>query len=249
MLRTFPIIFLLIALIQYDVEAADFSEGAGDLYIIFYITQNGLTGHVGIAVDNYNIRIRDVKHNGRPAVAYDTIKAGHLTYIDLWGPPEISFRELNKDLSPRYYKLPRSSAEERITLNYFLNRGLPHAYNYPCDAVLKVPTSPYEDYLLLKRADSVISKNDYFNPKKYNCTDFVEQLLEAHFGKRIRAKEFLLLAWSTTPNKFYRRLTRHFDVKVIKGPGKKVNRPFFIERFIKTIFSKKKSTDHEKLPD
>ena len=206
-----------------------------DVYLIFYTTKTGYTGHVGIAVDNYKIVIRDTVISKKKTVVYDTVKNYSLTYYDLWGPSTIRLDEHSEDLPSRYYKLPRSSAEERITPDYFLTKGLPHSYNYPCDALVRVKTGASADFKLKEIAEAIQQEKQYFNSRSYNCTDYIIQCLNRLLGIDLKAREYIPFSWSSTPNKFYRVVVSDLDVEIIKKAGPEVNESFFKERVFNTV--------------
>ena len=206
-----------------------------DIYLVIYITRTGHTGHVGIAVDNYRIVARDTVLAGKQTVVYDSVKNNTLTYFDLWGPADIALNEHDKDLPSRYFTLPRSSAEETITPDRFLTQGLPHSYDYPCDALVRIKTSASTDYELKRIAEAIQFEKQYFNSRAYNCTDYVLLCLNRVFRVDLSAKEYIPFTWSTTPNKFYRVLVSSLDVEIIREPGSEVNESFFKERVINTV--------------
>jgi hypothetical protein len=224
------VVILFVALFHTKLTAKP-----NDMYLIFYITRTGHTGHVGIAVDNYRIVVRDTVISKNRTVVYDTLKNYSLTYYDLWGPPTIGLDEHNKNLPGRYYKLPRSSAEERITVDYFLRKGLPHSYRYPCDALLKIKTDASADFELKEIAEAIQQERKYFNTRSYNCTDYIIQCLNRLLGVEIKAQEYIPFSWSSTPNKFYRVVVSDLDVDIIKDAGPEVNESFFKERVIHTV--------------
>jgi len=209
------------------------TEASKDIILVIYISKDGKTGHVGLAIDNYNIEVNDITGKG-PSV-YDTVKTYSLTYFDLWGPPEINNLDHNKNLQARYYKLPRTSAEARINVGYFLNKGLPHAYDYPADALLRIRTTPTEDFRMQEIANRIQEKNDFFNSRQYNCVDYIILCLNEMFGTKIIAKEYIPFAWSSTPNKFYLEILKNLDVEVIKDPGMGIHKSFFKERILKSM--------------
>lgn len=206
-----------------------------DVYLIIYTTKTGYTGHIGIAVDNYRIVARDTVIGRKKSVIYDTVKNYTLTYYDLWGPSEIRWDEHDKDLPSRYYKLPRSSAEEQITVDHFLTRGLPHSYDYPCDALIRIRTSPTDDYKMKAIAEAIQQEKNYFNTREYNCTDYIILCLKRFMGVELKAKEYIPFRWSSTPNKFYKEVVSTMDVEVIKKAGPEVNESFFKERVFNTV--------------
>lgn len=206
-----------------------------DVYLIIYATKTGYTGHVGIAVDNYKILVRDTVVGDKNTVMYDTMKNHSLTYYDLWGPADIRLDELNRNMPSRYYKLPRSSAEERITVDYFLTKGLPHSYEYPCDALIRIKTSATADYTLKEIAEAIQQEKKYFNSREYNCTDYIILCLNRLLGVDLDAREYIPFSWSSTPNKFYKAVVSTLDVDLIKKAGPEVDESFFKERVLNTV--------------
>jgi len=206
-----------------------------DVYLIIYTTRAGYTGHVGIAVDNYKIVVRDTIIGKMKTVVYDSVKNYSLTYFDLWGPANIRLDEHDKDLPSRYYKLPRSSAEERITVDYFLTKGLPHSYDYPCDALIRIKTAARADYKLKEIAEAIQQEKKYFNSREYNCTDYIILCLNRLLGVELKAREYIPFSWSSTPNKFYKVVVSSLNVEIIKKAGPKVNESFFKERVFNTV--------------
>lgn len=236
--------FLLFSL---DLQARRVQQAQpDDIYLIVYITRPGFSGHVGMAVDNYRILVNDVWEGEKRLVSYDTVRDGTLTYYDLWGPPEVAFGTYNKNLMARYFQLPRSSAEPRIRVQTFLDEGLPHSFDYPCDALIRIPTKPGEDYNLNEIVDAIRAQYDYFNVRQYNCTDFIVKCLNRLFNKDLKAKEFIPFTWSSTPNKFYKEVVKTFEVEVLKEPGPGIDKSFYQERILNTILSQNKSTSNEK---
>jgi hypothetical protein len=207
-----------------------------DIYLIFYLSQNGRTGHIGIAIDNYRIVVRDIITDGKEITEYDSVKNYTLTYFDLWGPPEIRVDQHSENLACRYYKLPRTSAEPDITLRYFLSKGLPHAYDYPCDGLLRIHTTPAQDMEMIRIAEEIQLQYPYFNTRHYNCVDYVIQCLNTLFGIQIEAKEYIPFSWSSTPNKLYSSIGEYFDVEVLKDAGNEVSKSFVSERIFHSLF-------------
>lgn len=217
-----------------------------DVYLIIYTTKTGSTGHVGIAVDNYKIVAEDTIINKVRAIVYDTVKNHSLTYFDLWGPPTIKWDEHNRNLPARYYKLPRSSSERRITADYFLSKGLPHSYDYPCDAMIRIKTDASKDYRLKSIAENIQQEKNYFNTRDYNCTDYVILCLERLLGIDLKASEYIPFSWSSTPNQFYKEVISSLDVEIIKKAGPEINDSFLKERIINTVLFNQSTNNHEK---
>jgi len=215
--------------------ALQLQANVDDIYLVIYTSTDGKTGHVGIAVDNYKIYVSDEEFDEKIVSVYDTVKNHTLTYFDLWGPPEISVLEHNKNLKPRYFKLPLSSAEKKLSPQYFLTKGLPHAYDTPCDALLKIETTADQDYRLIEIAEQLMSEKKIFHTREYNCTDYIVLCLERLFEVELNTKEFIPFSWSSTPNKFYKEIVLKFPVEKLKDPGELVDGSFFLERIIKSL--------------
>jgi hypothetical protein len=230
----------LCILVLIFLSATCFSESmrreqTSDIYLVIYTTKKGYTGHVGFAVDNYRIVVRDTVIGGKVTALYDTVRDHTLTYFDLWGPSEIAVGDHDKNLQPRYYTLPRSSSEKRITVDYFLTEGLPHSYDYPCDALIRIKTTALTDQRLREIAAKIQQEKNYFNSRSYNCTDYAIICLNQLFGADLEAKEYIPFQYSSTPNQFYLQVTKRFPVEIIKSPGDEVNNSFFRERVINSV--------------
>ncbi len=204
-----------------------------DIYIVIYATQEGFTGHAGIAVDNYDIFVIDEWVDGQLKVKYDTVANGTLTYFDMFGPQDIRWEQFKDNLQAHYNKLPKSSAEEKITPTYLVTRGLPHKYNTPCDALLRITTNALADFELIDKIELITRKNKYFNPSFFNCTDFVLECLKAHDGRSLDARENMIFAKASTPNQLYHELIKQDNIKVIKKPGESIDASFFKEIIFK----------------
>jgi hypothetical protein len=174
------------------------------------------------------------------------VKNYTLTYFDLWGPPEIRIDQHNENLACRYYKLPRTTAEPEVTLRYLLSKGLPHAYDSPCDGLLRIKTTPSQDMEMIRIAEEIQLQHQYFNTRHYNCVDYVILCLNKLFKLDIEAKEYIPFAWSSTPNKLYTNIGDYLEVEVIKDAGDAVNNSFVNERIFHTLFYNQ-SGKHEKV--
>lgn len=203
------------------------------VYVIIYATHDGKSGHAGIAVDKYDIKVADCK-NCPGGIRYDTARTGELVYFDLW-PEKDRFNKdrLNESVQPHYFRLPASSAEPAITAASLIIDGIPHEQGYPCDGLLKINTTPTQDYQLIQFLDSLIAENRLFNAWTYNCADYVERAVEYVLGQDIDADEKIAWTSATTPNRLCKAVMSLDGIKVIKDPGKLVNGSFFEERILK----------------
>lgn len=204
-----------------------------DIYIIIFATQEGFTGHTGIAVDNYDIFIRDEYEGEVLVINKDTIANGTLSYFDMFGPEEIKWDDFKNNLEARFYRFPRTSAEEHLTIDYLLTKGIPHKYDRACDALIRIKSNASDDLLLIKNIDAIKKANPYFNPSYYNCTDFVISCLEGHSKIKINAKEDMVFLKANTPNRLYKELLTRPGIEVLKEPGTLINTSFFKEIILK----------------
>jgi hypothetical protein len=230
MRKQLKIVLLIIGLLQLSNLLAK----ENDVYIVFYATYKGKTGHVGIAIDNYAVFVNDAGDKK------DTIATKELTYYDLW-PDEDFFRVGNtgKNLPAAYYKLPMHSGDE-ITVNTLYYKGLPHKEHYPSDGILKIKTTWKQDKELTRFIEAKIEAGKSFNARKYNCTDFVKEAAEFLLNKKISCNEFVGVGWSSTPNYFYRSLRRLNTVVVIKNADRVTKGSFLSQRVFYKIFHKRK---------
>ena len=215
--------------------SSNYCNDNDDVYVVIYATYHGKTGHDGIAVDKYKIVYRDINAGNGAVIKKDTIMTGGLVYYDFW--PETDSFNLSiasKDKPGRYYKLPEELFQE-ITLNSLYDIGLPHKENYPSDGIFRIRTTMRKDLKTTSMLDSLISLNRPFNARRYNCTDFIIAPISMLLNKPVYAKELILFAWSSTPNKLYRTLRKTTGVETVKEAGLKTGKSFFSQRILYTI--------------
>lgn len=197
-----------------------------NVYVVIYATVKGKTGHAGIAIDNYQMQII----NGKT----DTVWNGTLTYYDMWpANDKIGLFHYSKNREAKYFRLPNHIWKDNITPNSLFDNGIPHREFYPCDALLMIRTTALTDKILAGYLDSVCNAAMPFNPRYFNCSDFVVAAIEKIFRSEVRAREFIPLSFSTTPNKLCRTLMKRKEIVVLKDPGKKINKSFIAERILK----------------
>lgn len=215
-----------------------FSKTYADVYVITYATHNGKTGHTAIALDNYEMFNYEKTIDNQVVSRYDTVKTHKLTYFDLW-PKEDSKTTILRTLPPEYNLLPKSSSEPSITIETLMKKGLPHRQGYLADGILRIKTSPNQDFVLKNYIKKLIDEAKPFNTRTYNCTDFSIEAVNFLTGWNVVAKEFIPMHRSNTPNKFYKVLVKNYKVEIVQNAGKKTNGSFIRERVIKGVFKKK----------
>jgi hypothetical protein len=215
-----------------------------NVYVIYYATYKGKTGHVGLAISEYDIYATEMNGAGGSYTKYDTVMASGLLYYDLWpDDDQFSVWHTGKNIAAEYYKLPLN-ADEEITLASLYDKGIPHKENYPADGILKIETTWQQDQQLEKILDSLIDTKAPFNARRFNCSDFVATALQSLLGVPVTAKEFIGLGWSSTPNKLYRGLKRMQGVTVVKEAGDKAKGSFIRHRVFYKIFNRKSFTSN-----
>ncbi|MBI5371975.1 MAG: hypothetical protein HZA79_08110 [Sphingobacteriales bacterium] len=206
------------------------------VYIVYYATFKGKTGHAGIAVDNYKVVYKEIQEPGGIRQIADTVTTGELTYYDLWPDDDhFNVRSTGKDIPALYYKLPVTTTEE-ITLNSLCDKGIPHREHYPSDGLLKIKTTWQQDQLVISLLDSMVASNRPFNARLFNCTDFVRVAVEKLLQVELKSREFIMAGWSSTPNKFYRALRKVKEVEVIKNADDKASCSFIRHRVLYRFF-------------
>ena len=208
-----------------------------DVHVVFYATCQGKTGHAGIAVDEYEIRVLDCYPNGQAAYCKDTVKTGFITYFDLW-PLEDKYKaRYSEDVAPAYYRLPSSKWKNPITLKRLIEEGIPHKEGYPADGVFTFPTRPADDFRLLGFLRQKMNDSRAFNAVRYNCCDFVAEAVQFLSGKPIHAKEAVFGYQITTPNALYKRLMGWKEILIQKDAGASVQGSFLQERILHPLIS------------
>lgn len=202
-----------------------------DVYIILYATFQGKTGHIGVAVDEYKIKITDINLE-RQEYRIDTVKTGYLTYYDLWPKNESLKLSIAMDQTPKYYKLPDYKINNLISINTLLNEGIPHKINYPVDGILLKKTKSNEDYNFSKYIEKIILSNRSFNALKFNCTDFVIECLKYFIAESIVEPELVFTFKVNTPNKYFKYLINKPGFVIFKDPKEKINGSFVNSRII-----------------
>ena len=218
-----------------------------NVFVIFYATHHGKTGHTGIAVDSYDIFVHDSDYS---LSVNDTQSTGNLIYFDLWPKSDAFIRgHLKRNLEPSYYKLPRASNEQKITINSLLTKGLPHKEFQAVDGLIEIETKPYQDYKLILFLTHLSESNKAFNAQFYNCTDFVCSGLSILINKKFTAKEFFPFTCFSTPNKLFKKLTttRAFEISILKHPGKEIEGCFVAQKIIPELKNKIRKKNTEQL--
>jgi hypothetical protein len=211
------------------------SQGSwANAYIIIYATHNGHTGHCGIAVDDYYIRVNEPTSD-RGIYTFDSIKTGSLVYYDLWPYKDEYKGNYEGDVTPRYYKLPSATYKQLISLRTLTDQGLPHKLNEPCDAILSYPCSTKADFLLKNSLAALVSRDKPFNAMHYNCGDFVLEAIRTITNQNYYAKEFVIKDFVTTPNEIFKVLSKEKNFRVIKDPGDRIQGTFVQERILERV--------------
>ena len=221
-----------------------------NVFVIFYATYKGKTGHAGIAIDRYDIFVHDLMENNIAYSVNDTQSTGNLIYFDLWPKSDAFIRShLKRDLEPSYYQLPRSSSEQRITVQSLLSKGIPHKEFLPVDGLIEIETKPYQDYNLISYLSKLSEADKCFNAQLFNCTDFVCNGLSILLGKKFTARETVLFSRFSTPNKLFRKLenSRQFTTHVIKHPGEQMEGSFLTQKIIPELKTRMRKKTNEQL--
>jgi hypothetical protein len=231
-------------LITYTIACLSLTSSASvkDIYIVFYATCKGKTGHMGIAVDNYKYVYKQKQVRNKTVEYEDTLTTGEFTYFDIW-PNEDDFNatKTSKNIPAVYYKLPTSTLGEAITINSLFDKGITHKEHYACDGLLRIKTNSIQDQWFTMILDSMVEANKPFNGRQFNCADFVRIPLEMFFKQPLKSKEFVLAGWSTTPNKLYRTLRKRKEIEVIKNADEKAAGAFIVQRIFYNMFNSLKN--------
>jgi len=207
---------------------------SADIYVILYATYEGKTGHVGLAIDEYKIIVKDINKR-KGLYQYDTIKTGFLKYYDMWPKDERFKLTMASDQLAKYYSLPSYSTNNLITIKTLKEEGIPHKEHYPVDGILSKSTNLIEDLLLTAHINSVINKNKAFNAVKYNCTDFVLECLLNVTRNLVVERERVFSFKVHTPNNLFKSLMKQAGFYILKNPGNKIMASFFNDRIIYNV--------------
>jgi hypothetical protein len=197
-----------------------------NIYIIIYATKNGKTGHAGVAFDNYQVVVSETRQ--------DTLQTGTVTYFDLWpSNDEFGFFDYSRNQKAQFYKLPNSIWSKSLTIEMLASKGIPHREHYAPDGVFMIHTSATRDFKIMRELDKIMEEQEFFNPRYYNCSDFVNDALQQVLGGKLRIKEFIPFTFTSTPNKLCRKVLSVENIVVLQMPGDIIHRSFFRERVLK----------------
>jgi hypothetical protein len=214
-----------------------------DVYVVIYATTETKTGHAGVAIDRYQVQLRDVTVGGVTTERADTVRTGALTYYDLWPKDDVIPKALTfQKVEPRYYKLPGGSSERAITVESLERRGLPHKEGYPCDGLIRIPTGAAADFALGRYLDQQLERNLPFDAWRFNCVDFVLLALKPVLGTKLDAREPVLVRRAATPNRLYRALRALSGIdgiEVLKSADQVTQGSFWDERVLPTLWPTK----------
>lgn len=202
-----------------------------DIYVILYATYQGKTGHIGLAVDEYKIIVKDINKQ-MSLYKIDTIKTGYLKYYDLWPKNERFKLALSNNQEPKYYKLPSYQINNLISLKTLVEEGIPHKEQYPADGILSKKTKCMDDFIFTSHIERLINENKPFNAVYYNCTDFVIECLQRVINNLYVETEIIFTYAVNTPNNLFRSLWKIANFDLIKNPSNKINGSFFNDRII-----------------
>lgn len=206
--------------------------GHANVHVIIYATCDGKTGHAGIAVDEYLIKIRETVKGGKTEYRADTVATGYVRYYDLWPKNDDYKVNYDRDVASTYYQLPSSKWKGLLSVKTLADQGVPHKEGYPSDGIITLRTTPKDDLqlegFLQQRSDS----GKPFNAMRYNCCDFVTEALVFLFGRPLNARELIFKTLTSTPNRLYKVLAKWPEAEVVKDPGNKVDGSFVQQRII-----------------
>jgi hypothetical protein len=216
-----------------------------NIYVAYYATINGNTGHIGIAIDNYDIKITDFYENGQLKSKEDTVANGTITYFDLWPATAVTkIWQIHTLYEPLYVKYPFSDFDEPYYLSDLYVKGIPKKKKKALDGLLQISSNAAHDFDFRIKIDSIIERNKGYNAVSYNCTDFVMNVLYFHFKHNIKLKkEYILYAGFYSPNRLFSYLMKQKNTILLLDPKNKTKGRFFKERFLKRIFGRKQMLD------
>ena len=214
-----------------------------DVYVVIYATTETKTGHAGVAIDRYQVQLRDVTAGGVTTERADTVRTGSLTYYDLWPKDDVFPKALTfQKVEPQYYKLPGGSSERAITVESLESRGLPHKEGYPCDGLIRIRTGAASDFALGRYLDQQLERNQPFDAWRFNCVDFVLLALKPVLGTKLDAREPVLVRRAATPNRLYRALRALSGIdgiEILKSADQVTQGSFWDERVLPTLWPTK----------
>jgi hypothetical protein len=213
-----------------------------DSYLLTWFSQDGETGHAGIAVDNYKQQqIMDSK--GKPVLdskgnpTYEMVKDGTMTYYDLWPNSPVGKTELQSNVKSDYSKgvVINSLSDLKTTDPTGTRSGNVSAEGRAADGIVQINTTYAQDAKIQGYASKTANSGKAYNASDFNCSTFAENALKTVFptlnaGQDVKIPGVLRLMYNdtrvTAPNNLYNATMKLPGATNIRGPKSVVAKPY-----------------------
>jgi RHS repeat-associated protein len=215
-----------------------------DIYILIWYSEDGETGHAGVAIDNYKtVEKKDENGNtildkdGNPVT--EQVKDGTMTYYDLWPYDQVNpAYELQTNVKADYSKgVVINSLDDLKNTDPTTNReGNVSPEGRAADGIVQVPTTYDQDEAARAKAQKEVDKNRQYNACYNNCSTYTQRVLNAgispnvNAGQDVRPKGALRLIYDdanvVAPNNLYNAALKVKGAKNIKGPASATAKPY-----------------------
>ncbi|MFQ9317641.1 DUF6443 domain-containing protein [Dysgonomonas mossii] len=214
-----------------------------DSYLLIWFSNDGETGHAGIAMDNYvtqAIKDKDgnVVKDNKGNVRYETVKDGTMTYYDLWPYDPVGKTELQSDVKSDYSKgVVINSLNDLLSKDPTTQRaGNVSPEGRAADGIIQFPTSLAQDIHMDIVANLSAGFDVKYNASTYNCSTFAQDVLNQAYpsldaSQNVKAtgvmraigyKDVNVVA----PNNLYNAAMQLSGAKNIKGPKSVTAKPY-----------------------
>ncbi len=214
-----------------------------DIYILIWYSDNGETGHAGVAIDNYkSVEKKDANgntvldKNGNPVM--EQVKDGTMTYYDLWPNDPVGKTEFQSNVDADYSKgVQINSLNDLMNTDPTTQRtGNVSPEGRAADGIVQVPTDYKQDTKARSAAEKDVNKNKDYNACYNNCSSYAQRVLNAGISPNVNASQQvrppfpLNMMYSdasvVAPNNLYNAALKVKGASNIKGPKKAATKPY-----------------------
>ncbi|WP_282086661.1 RHS repeat-associated core domain-containing protein [Aquimarina algiphila] len=217
-----------------------------DIYILTWFSEDGETGHAGIAIDNYKTQNKkDANGNdvldANGNIVTEQVKDGTFTYYDLWPKNQVGDFELQDDVKSGYSEGVQISSLGDLTNTDVTTQvnGNVHTEGRSADGIVQISTSFKQDERAKNLAETEIKNKNQYNACENNCSTFTQRVANTALGigNQINAKQRISPSWTlralgykatdvVAPNNLYNAALKAKGAKKVKGPASVQAKPY-----------------------
>ncbi|WP_103863401.1 DUF6443 domain-containing protein [Aquimarina sp. I32.4] len=217
-----------------------------NIYILTWFSEDGETGHAGIAIDNYKTQNKkDTNGNdifdANGNIVTEQVKDGTFTYYDLWPKDPVGNLEMQDDVKPGYSEGIQIKSLSDLTNTDVTTQvnGNVHTEGRSADGIVQLSTTFTQDEAAKKTAKTEISNKNSYNACNNNCSTFTQRVANSALNNKnqINAEQRINPGWTlrtlgykatdvVAPNNLYNAALKTKNAKRIKGPKNVQAKPY-----------------------